>query len=119
MFDRPACNLCTPKAFEQSCRDAEHTVSSDHEHFTFNDVAQVPQKWREHLNCRQCKQQLVKYLGTAFLGLAPMLLSNDQKLVLSRCYEGGRAMAITPSDVNACSMLVCNAEESDTRACCA
>ena len=61
----------------------------------FSDVAQVPQKWCEYLNCRQCKQQLVKYLGTAFLALAPMLLSNDQKLVVSGCYEGGRAMALT------------------------
>ena len=56
LFDRPACNLRTPKAFEQSHRDAEHSVSSDHEHFAFSDVAQVRQKWRKHLNCRQCKQ---------------------------------------------------------------
>ena len=34
-----ACNIRTPKAFEQTHRDAEHTVSSDHEHFAFNDVA--------------------------------------------------------------------------------
>ena len=37
--------------------------------FTFNDVTQVPQKWREHLNCCQCKQQI----GTAFLGLVKSL----------------------------------------------
>ena len=40
VFHRPACNR----------RDAEHIVSSDHEHFVFNDVVQVPQRLRKLLN---------------------------------------------------------------------
>ena len=115
VFDRPAGNLRTPKAFEQSRRDAEHSVSPDHEHYLFSNSASVPQRWREHLNCRHCKQQLVKYLGEALLTLAPSLLSDEQKLVISGCYEGGKAMGITPSGVHECPQLMCNAEESDTR----
>ena len=45
VYDMPACNL-TPKAFEQGRRDTEHSVSSDHEHVAFSDLANVPQKWR-------------------------------------------------------------------------
>ena len=55
MFDRPAGNLRTPKAFEQGRRDAKHSVSTDHEHYQFTDSASVPKGWREHLNCRHCK----------------------------------------------------------------
>ena len=76
MFDRPGGNLYTPKAFEQSWRDAKQSVSTDHEHYQFTDSASVPQRWREHLNCRLCKKQLVKYLGEALLTLVPSLLSS-------------------------------------------
>ena len=74
VFDRPGQNPHTPKAFEHSRRDAEHSVSPGHEHFHFTDIAAVLQKWHDHLNCRQCKRQLVVYLGGAFLSIAPELL---------------------------------------------
>jgi len=94
VFDRSTCNLHTPKAFEQSHRDAEHSVSPDHDHFLFTDDAIVPQKWREHLRCRHCKQQLVVYLGEAFLTLVSELLFGEQKLVIAGCYKDGKAMGI-------------------------
>ena len=115
VFDSPEHNLRTPKAFEQSRRDAEHSVSPDHEHFQFTDVAAVPQKWTDHLNCRPCKRRLVVYLGEAVLTLAPGLLSGEQKLVVAGCFEGGKALSITQSSVQVCPLLSCNAEESDTR----
>jgi len=73
VFDSQGQNLRTPKAFEQCCRDAEHSVSPDHEH-----------KWRDHLNCCHCKRQLVLYLGNAFLTHASELLSGEQKLVVAK-----------------------------------
>ena len=87
-------------------------MSPDHEHYLFSNSASVPQRWREHLNCRHCKQQLVKYLGEALLTLAPSLLSDEQKLVISGCYEGGKAMGITPSGVHEFPQLMCNAVAS-------
>ena len=115
MFDSPGHSLCTPKAFEHSRRDAERSVSLEHEHFQFADVAAVPQKWRDHLNCRDCKRQLVVYLGDTFIAHAPQLRSGDQKLVTAGCFEVGKALGITPSGVQVCPLLVSDAEESDTR----
>ena len=39
VFDSPGQNPCTLKAFEHSRRDAEHSVSPDHDHFHFTDTA--------------------------------------------------------------------------------
>jgi len=88
VFDSPGQNLRTAKAFEQCRRDAKHSVSPDHEHFQFTDVAGVPRKWHDHLNCRHCKRQLVVYLGNAFLTHAPELQSGEQKLVVAGCFKG-------------------------------
>ena len=115
VFDRPTSNLRTPKAFEQSRRDTQHSVSLDHEHYHFSDDTSIPRKWREYLNCRHCKQQLVRFLGKALLTLAQSLLLGEQKLVVSGCYEGGKAMGITTSGVHECCELLSDAEESDTR----
>ena len=60
MFDSPGQNTHTPKAFEYSHRDDEHSVSPDHEDFHFTDTAAVPQKWRDHLNCRLCERQQLR-----------------------------------------------------------
>ena len=81
MFDSPGQNPRTPKAFEHNRRDAEHSVSPDHDHFHFTNTAAVPQKWPDHLNCHHCKRQLVVYLGEAFLTVAHELLSGVQRLV--------------------------------------
>ena len=125
MFESPGQNPRTPKAFEHSRRDAEHfehsrrdaehSVSPGHEHFHFTDIAAVPQKWRDHLNCRHCKRQLVVYLGGAFLTVAPELLTCEQKLVVAGCFEKGKALSIESSGVQECSLLTSDAEESDTR----
>ena len=56
VYDRPVSNHLTPKPFEQRRRDTEHSVSSEHEHLSFNDATPVPQKWREYLHCRYCKR---------------------------------------------------------------
>ena len=92
MFQSPGQNPHTPKAFNHSCRDAEHAVSSDHDHFHFTDTAAVPQKSRDYLNCSHYKRQLVGYLGEAFLSHAPKLLSEVQRLVVAGCSEEGKAL---------------------------
>ena len=115
VYDRPVSNLLTPKAFEQGRRDTEHAVSSEHEHLSFSDATAVPQKWREYLHCRFCKQQLVVCLGQSFLNVVPPILHGDQRVVTSGCYDGGKAMTISASGVEECPSLVCDAEESDTR----
>ena len=115
VFDSPGHIPRTPKAFEQSHNRDMYTERSDHEHFKFTDVAAVPHKWHEHLNCHLCKRQLVVYLGVAFISLAPVLLSGEQKLVVAGCYEGGKAIGISPFSVEVCPLLTSNAEETDTR----
>ena len=115
LYDIPVSNFLTPKAFEQGRRDAEHSVSSDHEHVTFSYVTNVPQKWREYLHCRLCKQRLVVYLGQSFFYMVPPVLRGDQRVVPAGCYDGGKAMSISALGVEECPSLVCDAEESDTR----
>ena len=90
-------------------------MSSDHEHIAFNDVATVPQKWREYLHCRCCKRQLVLHLGQSFFHVVSPILQGDQRVVTAGCYEGGNAMSISTTGVKECSTLECDAEVSDTR----
>ena len=118
VFDNPGRVPHTPKAFEQGRRDTEHAVSPDHQHYEFNDPAKVPKMWRDHLNCRYCKRQLIVYLGQAFLELAPGLLRDEQKLIVAGCFQGEHvddSVSITSSSVVVCPLLASNAEESDTR----
>ena len=72
-----------PKQIEQARRDA--TVSSvNHEHFTFTDEMQVPNKWRKILGCRQCKTKSIVYImGQSLLLVAQELLCRDQKLFIA------------------------------------
>ena len=66
VFDSPGQNPHTPKTFEHSCRNAEHAVSPQHDHFHFTDTAAVPQKSRDYLNCFPYKRHPLGYLCEAF-----------------------------------------------------
>ena len=55
IFDNPGRQPCSPKAVEQSRRDAVHELPADHQHGQFTDSSSIPAKWREYLHCRTCK----------------------------------------------------------------
>ena len=73
-----------PKRIEQARRDASiSTTNSDHEHSVFSDDMKIPSKWREILECRKCKRQLVVYMGESLLQHAHEFLRGDQKLYVA------------------------------------
>ena len=45
-------------------------------------------KWTEIVNCRQCKQQLIVYMGECMLIHVVPLLSNDQKFLVAGSGDG-------------------------------
>lgn len=88
VFDNPNSQAMSPKAFERRCRDNAGELPADHQHKEFGNTAIVPSKWREHLQCRLCKRQLVLYLGQAFMEHTPPKLYGNQKLILAGCFDG-------------------------------
>jgi len=95
------------------------TTYITHTHITFSDTQKVPKKWNELLQCRECKRNLVTYLGDCFLCQAPALLQGNQKMYVSGSHEGpkaDKAYYATPlSTYNEEPNLESNAEEADTR----
>ena len=71
-----------PKIIEQSRRDASTNIDN-HEHITFSAEMKVPSKWRELIQCRKCKRQLVVYMGDSMLQVGHEFLEGDQKLVVA------------------------------------
>ena len=116
VFDCAGLSLRTPKEFEQSRRDSEHALPTDHVHYVFSDDALVPQKWRECLQCRKCKRELILYLGKSFDCVSTRAyLGASQKLVLGGCYEDGKCKCVTNSGSDLCPQLKSDATEADTR----
>ena len=69
-------------------RDATATnIGPNHEHVTFTDDMKVPSKWREVIECRTCKRQLVVYMGDTILATGQYLLREGQKLVVAGAGE--------------------------------
>ena len=62
-------------------------IGPNHEHGTFTDDMKVPSKWREVIECRTCKRQLVVYMGDAILATGQYLLREGQKLVVAGAGE--------------------------------
>ena len=88
VFDDPGRMKKSPKAIEQTRRDATATnIGPNHEHVTFTDDMKVPSKWREVIECRTCKRQLVVYMGDAILTTGQYLLREGQKLVVAGAGE--------------------------------
>ena len=73
VFDDPGRYGLHPKDIERRRRDSDKTSSCDGKHTTFHYQMKVPSKWNDMLGCRQCKRQLVSYLGGALLQLAPSI----------------------------------------------
>ena len=88
IFDNPGRQLLSPKSFERRRRDDTGTLASDHHHAQFCDDSGIPQKWRDHLQCRECKRNLVEHLGKSIMQHAPDILCGNQKVVLAGCFTG-------------------------------
>ena len=104
---------------EHKRRDDSNVLSHDHKHVQFTEETTVPTRWRDQcLSCRECKRNLVLYLGEYFLDNAQSLLRSQQKRVIARCFRGhaeDQAWVITSNDKQPDHSLCCTAEEADTR----
>ncbi len=72
MFDDPGRFEGHPKDIERARQDSGQ--AQDHEHMAFHDQMKIPSNWRDMLECRQCKRQLVVYIGDCFLLVASQFL---------------------------------------------
>ena len=102
----------SPKAFEHRHRDDAGELPADHQHREFGNTTIVPSKWREHLQCRLCKQQLIYYI------YIPPKLHGNQKLVLAGCFDGhaeNQAWEVSANDQQPIPRLNSSAKEADTR----
>ena len=91
IFDNPARTKITPKSIEQSRRDYSNTVSTTHTCEELLPTTKIPTLtcWREnYINCRQCKRQLVKFIGDYLLKNAGQHLQELQTLYVSGCFDG-------------------------------
>ena len=67
IFDAPKQQSFNPKMFEQERRDQGHASNSTHEHIAFTPTTQLPTKWREFLECRQCKRSIIEAITLAYV----------------------------------------------------
>ena len=119
MFDSPGQNPRTPKDFEHSRRDAEHSVSPDHDHFHFTDTAAVPQKWRDlfspdtdvyHIGL----PLLNSYVHDVYVQLSPMTSPELRLLHLNQVQldlAGDPDLALVPPGLRACvvqTLFICS-----------
>ena len=119
VFDSPGIFLSHPKEIERKRRDQHLHVDNDHEHLEFKDNMTIPSRWSSVIGCRICKRFLVKYLGDAFLQIAPALLRGDQKIYVAGCSDSldrNACWFVTHKGVEEVSLnLISNAEEADMR----
>ena len=118
IFDNPDRQLLSPKSFERRHRDDAGTLASDHHHAHFCDDSEIPQKWRDHLQCRECKRNLVEHLGKSIMQHAPNIFRGDQKVVLAGCFTSDardQAWELSATNAQPNPLLNCSAEEADTR----
>lgn len=118
VFDNPDRLKPHPKKLERSRRDAGIEVAQDHSHMNFSDET-IPSKWREVLECRQCKRRAVEYVGDTILSVAPPLLQENQLLFVAGSGEGQDGDKVWCTSTSCIEVEVpalrCNAEEADTR----
>ena len=114
VFDDPNRIEEHPKSIERSRRD-DHT-SDNHKHLKFSDDMKIPKKWTEIVNCRQCKRQLIIYMGECILVHVIQLLRKDQKFYVAGSGEGvDRDEVWCVKDDGIELEFKSNAEEADTR----
>ena len=121
IFDTPGIMLNTPTFFEQKRRDKTTEVTSQHYCDDINIDTKIPSgKWHTNfINCRECKRNLVIFLGNYFLKTAQQYLQTHHKLYVAGAFQGheintawfvhGKNKAQPDPE------FYCKAEETDTR----
>ena len=120
MFDNPGRLTETPKHFERQRRDDSAKVIVGHACDEVLEGRIIPSKWREDMvNCRNCKRNLVVFLGKYYMKHLRKQLQPGKTLILAGCLEGDiqdTAWSITRDSIpQPCPMYTSNAEETDTR----
>ncbi len=86
VFDAPREQPFNPKMFEQEHCDQGHVSNATHQHITFTPTTQPPAKWREFLECRQCKRSIIEAITLAFIKSLRFKLKPHQKMIIAGSY---------------------------------
>jgi len=119
VFDTPSKHCFSPKCYERTRRDPSHH-SINHNHLSFTPSAKVPQAWKVHIECCQCKRAVTEAIyREAYLQSSRFWLQQHQYFVLSGCFSentGGVAWVISGNGLPVPD-LKCpsNAQEADMR----
>ena len=117
IFDSPNRSEVHQKDIERERRDVP--ADSNHEHIVFHNEMKIPNKWRDVIGCRSCKQSFVNYLGTCFLELGPSFLGGDQRLFVaggSTALDRDTCWYTSKEAIEKVAVqFTSNAEEADTR----
>jgi len=121
VFDKPGCRSFNPKAFEHHRRYNKHISDSQHhQHIEFIPSTNIPPKWQDYLDCRDCKRSIVESIGLYFLRQGRLLLRANQKLILSGCFSGtndNNAWIVSASSIipELTTQYHTNSQEADNR----
>jgi len=90
VFDNPRRLESIPKYFEQMRRDALCRVPPNHHCDGMEATTNIPRRtWRANfLNCRLCKQNVVKFLSKYFLQHIGDSLQSQQSLYVAGAFDG-------------------------------
>ena len=89
IFDNPGRMEQTPKHFERKRRDLSANVVAGHVCDDITESRPIPSKWRENIiNCRNCKCNLVLFLGRYYMKVIPKQIQPGKVLIMAGCYEG-------------------------------
>ena len=121
IFDSPGRLINTPKYFEQQRRDQGTKISLEHYCDDLQGNTRIQyRKWRENfLNCRECKRNLVRFIGKYFLNNAATYLQSHQTLYVAGCFD--EEIADTAWFTSGSTrpqphpVYTCNVEETDMR----
>ena len=72
IVDAPKEQSFKPKMFEQERCDKGHASNCTHEHITLKPTTQPPTKWRECLECRQCKRSIIEAINIGIHAIHPI-----------------------------------------------
>ena len=88
IFDKATDSHCNPKVYEQKRRDSSKSSSSNHQHLSFEISKFLPNTtWQCILECRTCKEHLIKGIGLTFYQISHLWITEQQILVLAGCFD--------------------------------
>uniref|UniRef100_A0A1X7U8W2 Uncharacterized protein n=1 Tax=Amphimedon queenslandica TaxID=400682 RepID=A0A1X7U8W2_AMPQE len=96
IFDKATDSHFNPKVYEQKRRDCSKSSSSHHQHLSFEFSKFLPTTtWQCILECRTCKEHLIKGIGLTFYQISHLWITEQQILILAGCFDDDVAWVIS------------------------